>query len=90
MRPAGLEGNITFGLEDPYRMGQILSLCALFYPVYGERIEVCPVFGGNALKGRIRLRGRVRLGTLLFIAIRLFFDKNLRKLFRKYMNRGGI
>lgn len=89
LKPVRLEGNITFGLEDPCLMGQILSAAALFYPLYGKQLEICPVFDEKILEGEIRIRGRLRLGTILFICIRLLLDRNLRNLFRKYMNRGG-
>lgn len=77
------------GLEDPYTMGQIVSVAALLYPVIQDRIRFTPVFGEKVLDGELSLRGRIRAGTLLWLVIRLLLDGNFRKLLRKILNRGG-
>ena len=40
--PRKLSGQVTFGVEDPYLMGQILSVAAFLYPVYGKKIDLTP------------------------------------------------
>ena len=40
--PRKLSGQFTFGVEDPYLMGQILSVAAFLYPVYGKKIDLTP------------------------------------------------
>ena len=49
--PRKLSGQVTFGVEDPYLMGQILSVAAFLYPVYGKKIDLTPVMDANALDG---------------------------------------
>ncbi len=81
------QGNITFGLEDPYMTGVILKYAALFYPLYGEYLEVTPVFDRNILEGSGWLRGRVRIGILAGCILRLLWDRNIRKIVRAWLGR---
>ena len=55
--PRKLSGQVTFGVEDPYLMGQILSVAAFLYPVYGKKIDLTPVMDANALDGELSFRG---------------------------------
>lgn len=72
-------GTITFGVEDPYQMGQILSAASLAYPFVHKHISVHPVFGQKLLEGEIHIRGRIRPGVLLGHVLRLLLDGNIRK-----------
>lgn len=89
LSPRRLKGELIVGLEDPYRMGQIVSAAALLYPVIRDRIRFTPVFNEKVFDGELSLRGRIRVGTLLWLAVRLLLDRNFRKLLRKILNRGG-
>ena len=85
--PVRLEGEVTFGFDDPYRTGQLLSAAALLYPVYRDRIRITPVFDREVLEGELKLEGRIRLAVLLGAAVRLGMDRNFRKLVRRLMDR---
>lgn len=87
--PKKIQGNVTFGLEDPYTMGQILSAAAFLYPFYAERVTVVPVFDETVFRGNLQMKGRVRIGTLLCLAGRMLLHKNFRTLVKKILNRGG-
>ena len=87
--PRKLSGQVTFGVEDPYLMGQILSVAAFLYPVYGKKIDLTPVMDANALDGEFSFRGRVQIGVLALMALRIWMDKNVRTQVYKYRNRGG-
>lgn len=87
--PRKLSGQVTFGVEDPYLMGQILSVAAFLYPVYGKKVDLTPVMDANALDGELSFRGRVQIGVLALMALRIWMDKNVRTQVYKYRNRGG-
>lgn len=87
--PRHLSGKMTFGLEDPYTMGQVLSAAAFLYPLYGKNFQLTPVFDTAVIEGEGKLRGRIRLASLLFPAIRVLLDRNFRKLVKQILNRGG-
>lgn len=87
--PRRLKGDITFGLEDPYTMGQVASAAAFLYPILKERVKFTPVFGEKVMDGELALKGRIRIGTLLCLAGRMLLDKNFRMILKKILSRGG-
>lgn len=82
------EARITFGLgEDPYLTGQVLTYLSPFYALYAEHIELYPEFDRKVLEIEGNCRGRIRIGFVLGYAVRLLFDKNIRKIVRAYLGR---
>lgn len=81
--PRKARGSITFGLEDPYIVGQILSGFSLIYPFCHKSLTVYPVFDRQIFEGTGYFKGRIRLGILLLYAVRIYMNKNFRKLFKK-------
>lgn len=82
--PGKMRGKVKFGFDDPYTTGQVLMYISPFYGMYGKRFQIIPVFEEPVLEGEVWLRGRVRIGTVLAIGIRMLFDKNFRTLLRKW------
>lgn len=70
---------ITFGIQDPYQMGQLLSSAGLLYPFTHKILILHPVFDQAVLDGEIHIRGHVRIGQLLGYVLRLLFDRNIRQ-----------
>lgn len=89
IRPRNMRGEVTFGMEDSYRMGQLLSAAAFLYPLYGEKVTVMPRFDKTMLEGEIAFQLRLRFGTLLALAGRLWMDRTIRGWCKKMINRGG-
>lgn len=85
--PRKISGAMTVGFEEPALLGNVLAAIAIFYPVYKNQLQVTPVFGQNVLEGEFSFRGYIRPGTLLVLAVRLLFDKNLRTLIKKFLRR---
>ena len=63
--PRKLEGKIEFGLEDPYVMGQVLTVLGIFYPVYQDKFTIIPDFENPGFAGDGSLKGRIIPGYLL-------------------------
>lgn len=82
--PRKVSGNVRFGFDDPYYTGQVLAAVSTLYAFYGESLSLEPVFDRTALDGEIHIRGRIRMAALLWIAVRVFFNKNFRKLLREW------
>lgn len=78
-------GSVTFGFDDPYSTGKVLSAVSPFYPLYHKILEIHPVFDESVLRAQGDVRGRVRLLTLLWLAFRIYRDKHTWKLIRKFM-----
>lgn len=88
--PVKLKGNITFGFDEPYITGQVLTWAALLYPLYRDNLVMEPVFDRQVLEGKVSLKGRIRTGTLLMAGIRVLLNKNFRKQLKRFLNRGGM
>lgn len=82
--PTKLRGKVRFGFDDPYTTGQVLTYISPFYGLYGKKFQVIPVFEEAVLEGEGWLRGRIRIGTVLVLGIRVVFDKNFRQLLRQW------
>lgn len=87
IRPSRLEGRLRFGFDDPYRTGQALQAAALLMPLYRDRVQIIPAFEEEVLEGELKMSGRIRLAVLLAAGVRLWRDKNFRKLVGRLMDR---
>lgn len=90
LRPRKAKANITFGFDDPYTTGQVLSAASIGYVWYGEQIQITPVFDEAIIEGEGSFQGRVRIGTILFLGLRIFLNKNFRVLLGKARKIGGV
>ena len=82
--PRKLEGKVHFGFDDPYTSGQVLTWISPFYGLYGRHVQVIPDFLEPCLEGELKLKGRIRLGTLLFLVFRMLQNKQIRLWIRKW------
>lgn len=78
--PYRADGWVKFGFEDPYTTGQVLTYASPFYALYARHVTLTPVFGEKELSGELTLRGRIRVGTVLVLGLRLILNKNFRRL----------
>lgn len=88
--PRKVKGSVTFGFEDPYRTGQVLSAASIFYAWYGKQIDITPVFDEAILEAEGTMVGRIRVGTLLVLGLRILINKNFRVLLKRWRNKGGV
>lgn len=78
--PKKLESRVVFGTGDPCTTGQILAVLGVFYGFYGDKVQIIPDFEHAGVEGKHYARGRIRLGTLLMITIKLLVDKRFKQL----------
>ncbi|MCR4705343.1 MAG: DUF2953 domain-containing protein [Lachnospiraceae bacterium] len=79
-RPRKVNGYVHFGFDDPALTGQILGATSLCYAFYGESLRVIPDFESQVFEGKLDLKGRIRVITVILIGAKLYFDKDLRRL----------
>ena len=77
------------GFDDPATTGNVLAAASILYAFYGDRIQVTPYFDQEILEGEVEASGWIRLGTLLYLAAKVWFHKDFRMLRKEYKN-GGI
>ena len=85
--PVKLRGRLKFGFDDPAITGQILTYISPFYGVYAKTVTIEPVFDEKVMEGELHLKGRIRLGTLLWNVVRVFLNKNFRTLLKRLLKR---
>ncbi len=87
--PTKVQGQAVFGFDDPATTGKVLSGLSILYAWYGDKIQIVPVFDQKILEVDGSIKGRARLGTLLAAAVRVFLNKNFRRLIRRFLRSGG-
>ena len=81
--PRRADGRFRFGFDDPAVTGNILAGLAMIRPVTRGHLDVTPEFDREVIDADGSFSGRVRLGTVLVIVLRLFFNKKFRYWFKK-------
>lgn len=79
------KGNITFGFDDPYLTGQVLTYASVVYPLCHKHLNLYPVFDRTVFTAEGRFRGRIRMGTVLLIGSRMLLDRNFRHLLKRWL-----
>ncbi len=90
--PRQVSGTFTIGMEDPAATGQILSIYGILYPLIGDSITVIPDFEKPVMEGSFRFKGKITAFTLIRIAAKIYFDKDLKRvicLFKKEAVQNG-
>ena len=76
-----LEGEV--GLKDPADTARLLAWIYRLYPLFGDAVRIRGNFEEPAVDLLLVIRGRLRLGTLLWIAGHLWMNKNFRSWIKK-------
>lgn len=80
IRPRKLKVKGRLGFDDPAQTGQVFGIIGMLMPLYGEHIQLEAVFDEKIMEGELYLSGRIRIGTLLWLAIRLVTRREVRRL----------
>lgn len=78
--PRSGKGRLRFGFDDPGTTGQVLSAAAFLYPVYGRQLALEPVFDEAVFEAEGNFKGRIRIGTILWLALGVLRDKHTRRM----------
>lgn len=79
IKPRHISGKIAFGAENPEMTGKIFGMYGMLYAFLGKKISLVPYFEEEILEGEIYFRGHITMAVLLMIALRVYFDKNIRE-----------
>ncbi len=78
IRPRKLGGHVCLGMGDAYATARVLSILGVMYPVLSPQWEITPDFQNKVIEGDLSFKGRIRLATILVIALRVYFDKGIK------------
>jgi hypothetical protein len=88
--PRGGEGSVTFGFEEPYLTGQVLSAAALIYPFFEGNLEICPVFDDTVFEAEGSFKGRIRAGYLLWLGLGILRDGHTRRMLFGFLKGSAV
>lgn len=88
--PRGGEGSVTFGFEEPYLTGQVLSAAALIYPFFEGNLEICPVFDETVFEAEGSFKGRIRAGYLLWLGLGILRDGHTRRMLFGFLKGSAV
>lgn len=84
LKPDKFEADLNVGMEDPATMGQILAVYGMLYPLIGQNVRLVADFESESthIEGTLDIRGRIRAFTFLRVLIRVYMNKDIRKLIK--------
>lgn len=84
IRPRKFNADFTVGMGDPASTGQILSFYGILYPLIGNHVIVTGDFENKRIEGAVFIKGKMKLFTFLKTAVRIYFNKDIRKLIQLF------
>ncbi len=84
IRPRKFQADLTIGMDDPAAMGKILSYYGMLYPLIGSCVNVIPDFERKRMEGTVFIKGKIRLFNFIKAALRIYFNKDIRKLLKLF------
>lgn len=85
-RPRQICADADFSLGDPANTGYATAALSVFPVIYGKKCFIYPDFETETfyLKGWIEVHGHVRVIHAVCSGLRLFFDKDIRAIIKKF------
>ncbi|MCM1262650.1 MAG: hypothetical protein NC313_07995 [Butyrivibrio sp.] len=84
IKPRKFRADLIIGLDDPASTGQVLSYYGILYPLIGNNVNVTGDFERKRIEGSVFIKGKIKLFTFLKAVIRIYFNKDIRKLLKLF------
>ena len=78
--------SIKLGLDDPALLGEIVGGISVFRAMTGIVINITPVWDDKVFEAELDFKGRIILGRVLYIAARVYFNKEVKKIIKTIKN----
>lgn len=82
LKPTKLKADWIIGTGDPVLNSDILAVYGVCYPLVGQNVRIVADYDAKHIEGTALIKGRIRLYTLVRVAWRIYFNKNIRTLIR--------
>lgn len=85
LRPDKFEADVIVGMNDPAVTGEILAICGMLYPLIGQHVRIVGDFEceQTRVEGRVYIRGRIKAFTFLRMAVKVYFNKDVKTLIKQ-------
>lgn len=84
--PSSIEGYLEFGFDDPSQTGEALGVLSWILPVIPEKFQIIPDFTEKKLETDAEAKGHFFVFVLLKEALRIWLNKDVKKLIRRVRN----
>ncbi len=85
--PRRTKGHVLYGFDDPYYTGKLLSYISLFPIAYNKDIKIIPAFDKQVMEFDFNYKGHIQLAVVAYILLRVWFDKDFKRVYNEYKNR---
>ncbi len=82
LKPDKFHADLIIGMDDPATTGEILAIYGMLYPLLGANVNIVGDFESKRIEGNLYLRGHIRMFTFLKIAVKVYFNKDIKKLIK--------
>ena len=82
IKPKIFNGNLTIGIDEPYTMGQILSIYGILFPIIHDKITINPVYDKEVIEGDLYIKGRISVFVLIRAAIKIYFNRDYKRMIK--------
>lgn len=82
--PKKIKGTLRFGTGDPSSTGLILAGVSMCKLAYRKDVSITPDFEEKCLVGDAFVKGRIRVVYFVRMALRIWFDKDVHRLWKNY------
>ncbi len=82
IKPDTFQAALIIGTDDPATTAQILAVHGMLYPLLGNCIALQGDFEQQRIEGQVLLKGKIRIFTFLRVFIKIYFNKEIKKLIR--------
>ncbi len=88
IRPRKVKGYVTFGFDNPAYTGQTLGIIYMLTKGPKDNLVLKPDFANKIFESDAVIKGRVQAYYLLYIAIRVYKNKNFNSILKKRRKNG--
>lgn len=82
LKPDKFRADFIIGMGDPAATGEVLAVYGMLYPFLGAHVNVAGDFDTKRIEGSMSLTGHMCLFTFLKIAVKVYFNKDVKNLIR--------
>ncbi|MCM1425004.1 MAG: DUF2953 domain-containing protein [Eubacterium sp.] len=84
IKPRKFQADLVIGTGAPASTADILAYYGMLYPLIGGNVNITPDFDEKRAEGDIHIKGKIKLFTFIRAAVRIYFNKDIRKLLKLF------
>ena len=82
IKPKYIKGNVIYGTDDPYDMGNFLSIYSVLLPIIHDKIQLVPDYEREVMAGELKIKGRITLIVVIWALVKVYFNKDFKRMLK--------